>query len=249
MNIDWSTLLLQTINALILIWLLARFLFRPVAKIIADRQKSAEQLLQDAKQQRQQAQAEHQKAVEHLEDLAKHRNEAMSLATSESEELKNTVLENAKKKAVQRRQEADHKLAIETANLQGKLGEWVNQQASVMVEKLMARLPNDARIGGFITELADSLAALPSSDREDLLNSDEMRVIKCARALTQQESLELQSALDKALGHSIKLKFEVTPELIAGFELDAEHFSISNNLKADLEHLTQSLKSDHDLAI
>ncbi len=41
MRIDWSTLALQTINALVLIWLLARFLFRPVAGIIAERQKAA----------------------------------------------------------------------------------------------------------------------------------------------------------------------------------------------------------------
>ena len=248
MTIDWSTLLLQTINALILIWLLARFLFRPVAKVIADRQTSAEQLLLKAKRERQAAQAEHRKAVQHLDDLAKHRSEAISQATRESEELKKMVLESAKTKAAQRRQEADHKLALETANMEEKLCDWVNQQASVIVEKLMARLPDDARIGGFITELADSFAALPSSDREKLINNDEGQVINCARALTQQEKMKLQSALDKALGHAIKLKFAVTPELIAGFAVDAEHFSIRNNLKADLEHLTQSLQRDHDLA-
>ncbi|MGB8423446.1 MAG: F0F1 ATP synthase subunit B, partial [Paraburkholderia sp.] len=48
MRIDWSTLALQTINALVLIWLLARFLFRPVAGIIAERQKAAQTLIADA---------------------------------------------------------------------------------------------------------------------------------------------------------------------------------------------------------
>lgn len=249
MNIDWSTLLLQTVNALILIWLLARFLFRPITKIIAERQAQAERLLHDAEKERQAARAEHQKAVQHLEDLAKHRSEAISQAASESEELKKMVLESAKKKAAQHRRDADHKIALEAANLQGKLSNWVNQQASVMVEKLMTRLPNNARIGGFIAELADSLAALPSSDREDLISNGDAHIVKCARALSQQESTQLQNAFDKALGHPIKLKFEVAPELIAGFEVDAKHFSIRNNLKADLEHLTQSLKSNHDLAI
>ncbi len=41
MHIDWSTLALQTINALVLVWLLARFLFRPVAEIVAERQDAA----------------------------------------------------------------------------------------------------------------------------------------------------------------------------------------------------------------
>jgi hypothetical protein len=48
MKIDWWTLALQAVNAAVLIWLLAHFLFRPVADIIAARQKAAQQLLADA---------------------------------------------------------------------------------------------------------------------------------------------------------------------------------------------------------
>ena len=49
MHIDWSTLGLQTVNALVLIWLLAHFMFHPVADAIAGRQKAAVQLLDEAK--------------------------------------------------------------------------------------------------------------------------------------------------------------------------------------------------------
>ena len=48
MRIDWTTLALQTINVLVLVWLLARFLFRPVMTIIAERRAAAEKLLADA---------------------------------------------------------------------------------------------------------------------------------------------------------------------------------------------------------
>ena len=51
MKIDWWTLALQAVNAAVLIWLLAHFLFRPVADIIAARQKAAQQLLADARRQ------------------------------------------------------------------------------------------------------------------------------------------------------------------------------------------------------
>jgi len=49
MHIDWWTLGLQTVNAVILIWFLARFLFRPVADAIAGRQEAAGRLLAEAK--------------------------------------------------------------------------------------------------------------------------------------------------------------------------------------------------------
>src|SRR4029077_19555131 len=49
MHIDWSTLGLQTVNPLVPIWLLAHFLFQPVADAIAGRQKAPVQLVDDAR--------------------------------------------------------------------------------------------------------------------------------------------------------------------------------------------------------
>ena len=48
MRIDWWTLALQAINVVILVWLLARFLFRPVMGAITARQTAMDQLLADA---------------------------------------------------------------------------------------------------------------------------------------------------------------------------------------------------------
>lgn len=48
MRIDWWTLALQTVNVLILIWILGRFFFRPVADIVTKRQEATDKLLSDA---------------------------------------------------------------------------------------------------------------------------------------------------------------------------------------------------------
>ena len=47
MRIDWWTLALQTVNVLVLVWLLGRFLFRPVMDIVAKR-RGGGKLLADA---------------------------------------------------------------------------------------------------------------------------------------------------------------------------------------------------------
>ena len=41
MQIDWWTLALQTINFLVLVWLLTHFLYRPVRQVIAERKALA----------------------------------------------------------------------------------------------------------------------------------------------------------------------------------------------------------------
>lgn len=48
MHIDWWTLALQAINFLILAWLLTRFLYHPVRRVIAERQERAEAALKQA---------------------------------------------------------------------------------------------------------------------------------------------------------------------------------------------------------
>ena len=48
MHIDWWTLALQTVNVLILIWILGRFFFRPVADLLAKRRAEAAKLIANA---------------------------------------------------------------------------------------------------------------------------------------------------------------------------------------------------------
>src|SRR6516164_9181781 len=48
MRIDWWTLALQTLNVLILTWILARFFFRPIMNIVAKRQEEMKKILADA---------------------------------------------------------------------------------------------------------------------------------------------------------------------------------------------------------
>ena len=96
MHIDWSTLGLQTVNALVLIWLLAHFLFRPVADAIAGRQKAAAQLLDEAKAAKAAAQSERGKATAEAARLADHRAEAFKAVEAEAAAAKSTFLANAR---------------------------------------------------------------------------------------------------------------------------------------------------------
>ena len=55
MTVDWWTLGIQAVNVIVLIWLLARFFWRPVAAMIEQRRVMAQQILTDAETKRSQA--------------------------------------------------------------------------------------------------------------------------------------------------------------------------------------------------
>ncbi|MDR3415765.1 MAG: hypothetical protein P4L83_06225, partial [Nevskia sp.] len=49
MKIDWWTLALQAVNVLVLLWLLQRFLYLPVRRVLEQRQRQATQMLDQAR--------------------------------------------------------------------------------------------------------------------------------------------------------------------------------------------------------
>ena len=69
MQIDWLTVAAQIVNFLVLIWLLQRFLYRPITNAMARREARIEERLSDARTRRKEAEEE-------AEDL---RNSARSL--------------------------------------------------------------------------------------------------------------------------------------------------------------------------
>jgi F-type H+-transporting ATPase subunit b len=95
MHIDWSTLALQTVNVLILIWLLARFLFRPVRNIIAERSAAAEKMLADAAARRTQAEADAAEVQQRLQNVAAEAERVLSEARAQAEAQRARLLQQA----------------------------------------------------------------------------------------------------------------------------------------------------------
>src|SRR5260370_33352151 len=92
MKIDWWTLGLQAVNAIVLIWLLAHFLFRPVVNAIAAPQTAAGQLLADAKAAKAAADSERDKAAAEAARLAEHRSEPLKAAEAEAATARSALL-------------------------------------------------------------------------------------------------------------------------------------------------------------
>ena len=95
MHIDLWTLALQTINVLVLVWLLARFLFRPVAAIIAARRAAADKLLADAAAKLQQATDEAAAIAHQREGLAGEGQRILAEARATAEAERATLMQHA----------------------------------------------------------------------------------------------------------------------------------------------------------
>lgn len=247
MRIDWWTLAFQTINVLVLVWLLSRFLFKPVSKIMTQRQQAAAALMQDASTARDAAERDRKQAAEQTAALDTLRLQRLSEITTEAEQLKTSLVDAA-------RTEADAIRASVTNEIERMRKKAAREDAARATEfaidiasRLLSRLPPRALVEAFIGPLADAVGALPNEVRRQLGGQSEPLRLIAAQPLGEHELSQCRAALAGALGHETpQLQTEVDPNLIAGLELVAQHVIVRNSFRHDLETLKAELLSHDD---
>lgn len=240
MTIDWWTLGLQTVNVLILIWILARFLFKPVGKIIADRQKAAHAALDEAEAVKAEAEAARNAAETQTADMAAQRAALIAQAQEEAAREKDRLLAEARAEAENARAEVAAELERLRAAQMRAMADQAGKLATDIAAKLFARLPETARIAGFIDGLVDAVADLPETTRAGI-GAEAPVEIRAARPLTRDERTTLGARLADVLGRDVELRLETDPDLIAGLELDAPHAIVRNHFRADLDRIRTEL--------
>lgn len=241
MNFDWWTLGIQAVNVLILIWLLRRFFWGPVAAAIARRQTEMQAALAaaDAKEKAaQDALAEIQAtragfAGEREAMLAEARTAAEALAgTARAEALKAIeALRVAAKADIARR---DALAAEQRADRAAELG-------LAVAGRLAARLSSPVVRGVFLDWLLAEVKAMSEAERQALAGSAAGVDLISAEALDAAAQAGAVDALKTAIGDGAVIRVTVDPALIAGFELHAPHFILRNSWQADLETIRREV--------
>ena len=247
MRFDWWTFGLQTVNVLVLLWLLSKFLFKPAANIISARQAEAARLLAEASAARDSAEAERRKATAFEEGIAARRIEAIRAAEADAATEKQALLAAAHEDADRARAAAQDEIARTRAAGARAMAEQASELSVDIAGRLMRRLPPEAQVAGFSDGLARAVAALPEEIRAQLCADDAPPLpVSAARALSRSETGSLEEQLGRVLGRPVRVVVSIDPDLIAGLEIETAHVRVSNNLRADLDSILRSLReADH----
>lgn len=247
MRIDWWTLTLQAVNLLVLFWILKRFLFQPVSAMIANRQAATSKLLEDAQSVRKTADAEREQANAAAAHLAETRTQLIAAAHAEAQAGKVAVLAQAKTEAAELLAVANVEIERARERQAVEAADQASQLAVDIAAKVLARLPEDVQIAGFIDGIAAGIADLPAATRAELGADGEPLHLKAARPLTDAEAAAFRAALARTVGRPVEFVVEPDPGLIAGLEIEGRHALVRNSLRADLDRVANEL-TRHDQA-
>lgn len=244
MHIDWWTLGLQTINLIVLVWILSRFLFRPIAQIIEQRQAAADEVLEKAKAERAKAEQDEEQAAQAKAASEAARGKVLEAAAKEAETEKSKLIDEARKQADKLRAEAKAEIERMRAAEQASDDQRASRLAVDIAERLFERLPDKARIDGFIDGLAEAAGKLPEAARAEIGAQGAAVSVKAARKMTPGEVKACSAALSKALGRDVEIEAAADPALIAGLEIETPHAVVRNSFRADLDRIAGELTSD-----
>lgn len=248
MQFDWWTLVLQTINVLVLVWILARFFFRPIAAIVAKRREESSRLLAAAAIEREKAQQEKTAAAAERKQIAASRQSLLQEAREEAEAEKSRVLAESAEVLARQRDEAEAALARMRRETETEL---ITQASNLSVDialRLLQRLPPETVLTAFLQGLENALKCLPADGAASIAGADRDHPVEVVTPapLDKVQADKVRALLEMAVGSSVTLTFRTNPALIAGIEVHARNTIIRNNWQSDLARIREDLVHDHN---
>jgi F-type H+-transporting ATPase subunit b len=248
MRLDWSTLALQVINFAILVWLLQRFLYRPVLRVLDARRQAADAHYAQAQQtaataKQQLAELETQRA-----GIAADRAAALAEAREQARQLTEARRAQAEHDAQSLLDEAHQRLGREREELLAEARRTALELAAGIARRVLAEIPESLRMEGWLERIDHDLRALPAAERAELaseLASDVPLRVVSAYPLSAQAEERWRARLRESLGPGIGVTFETRAALLGGAELRFPHATLGYSVEGAVRAL-QKEAARHD---
>ena len=157
LSIDTGTILFTLLNTLILFFGLKHFLFKPVQKILEERQAEVDKSLKDAEDARTRAEAAEAEYAEKLAAAQEESAEMVRKATRRAQQRSDEIIAEAKADAAGIRAANEEELAREKRRAQIELRSEVSGLAVAVAEKVVGREINPEDHARLIDEFIESV--------------------------------------------------------------------------------------------
>jgi F-type H+-transporting ATPase subunit b len=248
MTIDWWTFFLQTVNFLLLVWLLQHFLYKPVKAVIERRRQLAEQALLKAEATEKEAATAKAEFEAKSAELERNREASAKAAQKAAAADAKTIIAQARKEADQIEAKA-RKVAEDTHSAAlANLKQEIVETAVKVAETILRKTANSDLNEVFLSHILDEIDALNKDDRAridaDIASKDGAVEVATSMQLTETERETWTKTLSQHLHLRGRPGFTTEPDLLGGAELRFRHatvrFAWSDQLKKAADILAKS---------
>ena len=248
MELSWATFLLEIINFLVLVWILKRFLYKPVLQAIAQRKAAIDKTLADADAKEADAKALVEQYQNRLADWE-----------NEKEKLRAGVVEEINAQRAQRmaalehalRQEREKARVLEERRLneiRNKAGEEGMARGVQFTARLLSRAASPELEAKLVRLALEDLPRLPDEQAEALRSACRQPGVRAKITsgfpLPLPQRNVIAEKLKEMTQDNIALEFSEDRRLLAGLRISIGPWVLRANLEDELEFFAEALRHD-----
>ncbi len=239
MELNWSTFVLEIFNFLVLVWILKRFLYKPVLDVIARRRAGIEKTLNDAENLHQDAEKLQEQYEGRLSDWNRERQQAREVLAQEVAEERIRKMAELQSALDQEREKSRVTEARHQADVKRKMEETALIQGARFASRLLEQASGPDTESRLVDLVIADLSRLSDEQITNLRNSyGETPVtveVVSASPLADQQRQGLEQALASITGQGTSLRFELDKDLKAGIRITIGAWVLGANLQDELK--------------
>ncbi len=225
MLIDWFTVSAQALNFLVLVWLLRRFLYRPILKAIDAREERIAKELADAAASRAESATQSAELGERTRAFDQERAGLLSKAKDEANAERLRLLGEARKAADALSATRAEAMRSEAHSLNQAIGRRTQEEVFAVARKALMDLATtslEERMGEVFTRRLQTMDGHAKARLgEALKEASSPSLVRSAFDLPADQRSAIQNAVNETFSADIHLRFETAPDIIVGIELVA----------------------------
>jgi len=235
-ELNWTTVVLEILNFLVLVWILKRFLYRPVLQMVERRRAGIEATLNEAREREQAAEKLRAQFENRLTDWqqdklaarAELQREMQQQRTHAMEELQQTLDAEREKVQVLEKRQA-HELEEQREREALEIG-------ARFAARLLHALSGPELEARIVELVCTQLARLPEAQQAALRRVNTTNIdVQSAFTLNETQRAAITQALNAVTGQRTTLAFSEQPELLAGLRLSVGDWTLGANLRDELK--------------
>ncbi len=245
MKINWFTLIAQVINFIILMWLLKRYLYKPILKAIDDRENKIIAQLNDADAKKTEAKKERDEFTEKNESFNRQKDALMQKVIEESNTEAEKLKEQARTEANALKAKLEKSLQEEQESNHLDITKKIQLEVMRIAKKTLTDLSSVRLEDQIVTTFIKRINQLKENEKEQLISTlnldDNPILIQSAFELSIEQQADIKKAVLNLTGNRNAFQFKIIQELIAGIELSTNGYKLSWSISEYLKSLEKNI--------
>lgn len=245
MLIDWFTVAAQALNFLILVWLLKRFLYKPILNAIDAREKRIATELADADAKKAEARQERDEFNRKNKEFDKQRTALLTKAEDEATAERQRLLTDARKESDTLRAKWQEALRNEHRRLSEELTRRTRDEVFAIARKTLGDLATTSLEEQMTEAFLHRLRELGSAEKGEIQlvfkSASTPAIVRSTFHLSSTQRHAIEGVVKDVLAIKTQIQFETAPNLVSGIELMANGHKVAWSIGNYLASLGKSV--------